>query len=439
MCSRPPRQTRRLRWSWWATGALLLPLIAIPVMAAAQGRQLQLVSTAWSPFTNAPGQARVALDLVDVALERVGITAETVIVDEARLTPLLLSGEVDGSAALWQDTERERALIYSQPYLENRLILVGRQGSDVSATSLADLAGKRVALVAGYAYGEVVETTDGPTYVGSDSEEDSLVKLLNGEADYTLMDDLVVQYLINNHGEEARTRLAFGSAPLLTRSLHFAVRRSLPDAESIISRFNAELRGMIADGSYHRLLQLDWIRADVDGDGRREYVPHADQTGPRPPERSYELFATGQSDRGARRDAALLLRRQHLRRLVHRARAVQGPGLQQTRAGSEHGQNLHLHVVASAGPVRPCHVIPSKISAHVAFVSVIRLSDVSKRFDGRAYRETRTEPLVAAIPPATTGTGGKQMTQLERPAIAIAVLGLLLLDLAALDGHHHRR
>ncbi len=223
-------------------------------MAAAQGRQLQLVSTAWSPFTNAPGQARVALDLVDVALERVGITAETVIVDEARLTPLLLSGEVDGSAALWQDTERERALIYSQPYLENRLILVGRQGSDVSATSLADLAGKRVALVAGYAYGEVVETTDGPTYVGSDSEEDSVVKLLNGEADYTLMDDIVVQYLINNHGEEARTRLAFGSAPLLTRSLHFAVRRSLPDAESIISRFNAELRGMIADGSYHRLL-----------------------------------------------------------------------------------------------------------------------------------------------------------------------------------------
>ena len=44
MCSRPPRQTRRLRWSWWATGALLLPIIAIPVMAAAQGRQLQRVS-----------------------------------------------------------------------------------------------------------------------------------------------------------------------------------------------------------------------------------------------------------------------------------------------------------------------------------------------------------------------------------------------------------
>ena len=38
------RQTRFLRWIRWTTGALLLPIIAMPIMAAAQGRQLQLVS-----------------------------------------------------------------------------------------------------------------------------------------------------------------------------------------------------------------------------------------------------------------------------------------------------------------------------------------------------------------------------------------------------------
>ena len=105
------RQTRLLRRIRWTTGALLLPIIAIPITAAAQGRQLQLVSTAWSPFTNAPGQPRFAFNLVGEALERVGIIAGTVIVDEARLTPSLLSDEFDGSAALWRDTERERALI----------------------------------------------------------------------------------------------------------------------------------------------------------------------------------------------------------------------------------------------------------------------------------------------------------------------------------------
>ena len=256
-------------------------------------RQLQLVSTVWSPFTNALGQPRFALNLVDEAFRRVGISAETVIVDEAKFTSSLLSGEFDGSAAVWKYAEREPVLIYSQPYLWNRLILVGRQGSDVSATSLADLAGKRIALVAGYVYGEEVETADGLIIVGSTGAEDSVAKLINGEVDYTLMDDLVVQYIISNYGEEARTRLAFGSTPLLARSLHLAVRRSLPEAESIISRFNAELRGMIADRTYHRLFHLEWIEADVDGDGRSEYVPRVDQTGPRPPERSYTLSATG--------------------------------------------------------------------------------------------------------------------------------------------------
>ena len=265
----------------------------MPIMAAAEGRQLHFVSTAWSPFTNVLGQPRFALDLVGKALDRIGISAETVIVDDAGLTHSLLSGEFDGSAALWKDAERERALIYSKPYLENRLILVGRRGSDVSATSLADIADKRTALVAGYAYGEAVETNNGPIFVDANSKEDSIAKLLNGEVDYALIDDLVVRYLIGSHGEEARARLAFGSTPLVTRSLHLAVHRSIPDAESIISRFNAELLGMIIDGSYHSSLHLHWILADVDGDARKEYVPHGNRAGLRPPGRSYELFTTG--------------------------------------------------------------------------------------------------------------------------------------------------
>ena len=286
------RQTRLLCWIRRATGTLLLLTIALPNTASAQDRQLQLASTPWSPFTDTPGRSRFALDLVEMALERVGVIAETVIVDDGTLTPSLLSGEFDGSAALWKAAGREHVLLYSEPYFQNRLILVGRQGSDVSATSLTDLAGKRIALVAGYAYGGAVETTVGSNVVESGSLEDSVARVLNGEADYTLMDDFVIHHLIKNHADEARTRLAFGSTPLLVRSLHLAVQRSLPDAESIISGFNAELVDMIVDGSYHNHLGLHWIRADVDGDGLSEYVPHDDRTGARPPEESYELFAT---------------------------------------------------------------------------------------------------------------------------------------------------
>ena len=60
-------------------------------------------------------------------------------------------------------------------------------------------------------------------------------------------------------------------------------------------------------------------------------------------------FCDGPSDPGVRHDATLLLRRHHLRRLVHRAPTVQGLGLQQTQAESKHVQNLHLQVGTRSG------------------------------------------------------------------------------------------
>jgi polar amino acid transport system substrate-binding protein len=271
--------------------AVLFLSLAVASLVSAQAIPLRLVSTAWPPFTNEPGQPRFALDLVEAALGRIGLRTNTTIVDAARFTPALLDGGFDGSAAAWKDPERERVLLFSQPYLENRLILVGRRGNDVSAAALSALKGKRIAIVEGYAYG-IDET--GPTFVPSRSEEDSVRLLLDGVVDYTLMDELVVQYIVNNYADQARTRLQLGSTPLVTRQLFLAVRRTRPDAESIINGFNAQLRGMIADRTYHRLLHVDWIRADVDGDGLAEFVPQSDRPGPLAPQHAYALVSTEQ-------------------------------------------------------------------------------------------------------------------------------------------------
>jgi polar amino acid transport system substrate-binding protein len=251
---------------------------------------LRLVSTPWPPFTNEPGQPRFALDLVEAALGRIGHTAKTTIVEPARFTPALLSNTYDGSAAAWKDAERERALIFSHPYLENRLILVGRKDEDVSAAALTDLKGKRIAIVEGYAYGDAIDKS-GAILVRSRGEEDSLALLLGNKADYVLMDELVVQYIVNNYPNEAKTRLNVGTKPLLTRSLYFVVRRARPDAESIIAGFNAQLRGMIADHTYHKLLHVPWISADIDGDGIPEFVPESDRAGTKAPQHAYTLFS----------------------------------------------------------------------------------------------------------------------------------------------------
>ena len=49
---------------------------------------------------------------------------------------------------------------------------------------------------------------------------------------------------------------------------------------------------MIADRTYHRLLNVSWILADVDGDGVTELVPKNDLSGREPPKQAYSLFST---------------------------------------------------------------------------------------------------------------------------------------------------
>ena len=273
-------------------GAVILSgILAAAIVTTAQApRNLRFVSPIRPPFTDAPGNPRFALDLVEAALDRIKVKARTTLVPPGQYAKELLTGPYDGTAVGWRDSERERALLFSEPYMENRLVLVGRRGSDVSAKSFADLKGKKVARINGYAYGDGIDNA-GPAWVGSNGEPESLTKLLNSSVDYVLMDELVVQYLVASYPEEARTRLSIGTIPLLIRPVSMTLHKSLPDAAVIIKGFNAQLRAMIIDRTYHKLLHVDWIRADVDGDGRVEYISASDEAGKTQPVRVYDLYS----------------------------------------------------------------------------------------------------------------------------------------------------
>ncbi|MDP2319707.1 MAG: hypothetical protein Q8O42_10255 [Acidobacteriota bacterium] len=90
-------------------------LMCATLTASSQGRDLRLVSTVWPPFTNVTGQPRVALDLVEVALDRSGVPSATTFVGNAQYASAITTGPFDGSGAAWRDAQREQSLIFSQP------------------------------------------------------------------------------------------------------------------------------------------------------------------------------------------------------------------------------------------------------------------------------------------------------------------------------------
>jgi polar amino acid transport system substrate-binding protein len=263
---------------------------------------LRLASSPWPPFVDTPGNPSVAVELVTTALARAGYIAQDEVTSLEVVMEGLKAGSYDGSTSLWRNAEREQFLLYSQAYLENRLMLVGAKGSNVDVTSFAQLQGKKVGLVQGYAYGSEVDQAKEPVFVRGVSTEENLRALVRGQLDYVLCDALVLQHLTQQYPHETREKLAIGSTPLIKRTLHFAVRKDRPDAQRIIDSFNRQLTQMLSDGSYHRALHVDWIHADLDGDGKLELVAAGEQLGAEPPASGYQLMSFAPAGGAADRD-----------------------------------------------------------------------------------------------------------------------------------------
>ena len=269
---------------------LLIPIFFTVLNVFPQTNELKLASDVWPPFTNLEKEKSFALDLVREALARMNISVNISILDFDKVIDQIDAGIYDGSAALWISNERKKKYIFSDPYLQNQLILVGRKGSDVSASSLADLTGKRIGLVKGYAYGNELTSSRSIVPVMGKNDQQNLERLLSEKIDYMLVDALLIQYLLKFQLNDVSEFLEIAQEPLLVKSLHFALRKEIPKVDEIISGFNEEINKMIADGTYHRILELNWIKVDVDGDGLYEFMLDGTHAGTEEPRNTYEVF-----------------------------------------------------------------------------------------------------------------------------------------------------
>jgi hypothetical protein len=125
--------------------------------------------------------------------------------------------------------------------------------------------------------------------VSGESDQQNLERLLSNELDYMLVDDLLIQYMLKYQVNDVREFLEIADLPILVKPLHFAIRKDLDNAEKIIADFNAEIREMIADGTYNKILELNWVRADMDGDGTMELILAGEAAGTTPPTHAYSV------------------------------------------------------------------------------------------------------------------------------------------------------
>ena len=269
----------------------LLVLLTIPsIFLYSQQQQIKLASDIYPPFTDVASEKGFALELVKEALKRGDVQTDQTITGFSEVMDGINTGVYDGSAALWKTEDRENYLLYSEPYLENRLVLVGRKGSDVSAKSLSELKDKRIAIISGYAYGTSVYTSLDVIIIPGKSHQENLEKLLTFKTDYMLVDELLISYLLNYQMNDISRFLEIGKEAFMVQPLHLAILKDKPDARKIIEDFNSNIKNMMADGTYNKILELNWIQSDVDGDGVHELVLLGDKAGTEAPANYYRLM-----------------------------------------------------------------------------------------------------------------------------------------------------
>ncbi len=253
--------------------------------------EIKLSADVWPPFTDQKGKKRIALEIVSTAFERMNQKHQFKISDFSQVLEDLKNKKIDGSPAFWKTDEREQTMYYSLPYLQNQLILIGRKGSSVDFHSMADMKGKKLGLVEDYGYGDSIVHSKEVEILFNKSDQENLEALLSNKIDYMLVDKILIQYMLKYQMNDVSEFLSIAQNPFIVLPLFLAIRKDYPGAKEIISNFDKQIDTMIADRSYNRILNMNWIHADMDGDGEKEYILNGEFAGNQKPDlEAYEIF-----------------------------------------------------------------------------------------------------------------------------------------------------
>ncbi len=274
---------------------LLIILLLIASNVLSQNDTLNLSSDVWPPFTNIESEKAIALDIVKEGLDRTDIIVNYEILNFDLVMDGIKAGNFDGSAALWRNEKRAKELLFSKAYLQNQLVLVGNKGSHVEIKAISELEDKKIGVVEGYAYGDELKDGNNNEIVYGESDQQNLERLISKEIDYFLVDALLIQYLLKYQLNDVSELLEISDHPLIVKSLHLAIRKDFPNAEQIIINFNEAISSMMTDGSYNEILELNWVKADVDGDGTLELILAGNEAGTAAPDNSYNILYSEQN------------------------------------------------------------------------------------------------------------------------------------------------
>ncbi|MFA9441719.1 transporter substrate-binding domain-containing protein [Uliginosibacterium sp. sgz301328] len=187
-------------------------------------------------FRNESGSlSGMAIDMLGIVSERTGLQfAPEVHSTSTSGLNKLVNGRVDILPAAVQTPERRAFMAFSRPYGNGLAVIVTRKnGSRIRGPS--QLPGQSVALVPGSPFWSQVESHVGTSSMRTaDNTDASFTMVANGQADATVADIAIAQYIISRYHPD--TLSITGTISEVPRPIGMAVRPDNPELLSIINK-----------------------------------------------------------------------------------------------------------------------------------------------------------------------------------------------------------
>lgn len=149
------------------------------------------------------------VELAKAVCEKLGLKAEFQLIDWDAKEQELNAKNID---CIWNGVtitpEREAAMLFSEPYLLNRQVVVVKGENAADYKTLADLNGKYVAAEGGSAGAEAldgVSEVSEYTPVKTATQVLALTEVLSGTSDAAILDSVMAGYYINTEGSSFTT------------------------------------------------------------------------------------------------------------------------------------------------------------------------------------------------------------------------------------------
>ena len=232
-----------------------LVLAAVLSGAAHAEQELRLLANTSPPYADSslPEQG-LALELVRHVFARTDYQPEITIENWSRAVEGARMGVYNALASVWYTPEREQDLLFSEPYLESKLIILKLRKNRRPYSRLEELAGRRLGVRSDYAYGVDFAAVPNLTLVEEDLLASNLLNLLNGKVDFVIADQRTANMQLHELLKDRIAEFEVVGIELPTVERHVAAARTWPGHEAMIAAFNEALAAAEADGSLQAIV-----------------------------------------------------------------------------------------------------------------------------------------------------------------------------------------